>query len=100
MIEALKRENKRLKEELEKARRQCLSLEEERRSWNEEKESLLWEQKILKQKIDDLLRRIYGRKSEKTPPGQLYLPWFQLAFEAQEEVEKELRSKAEDVEEA
>jgi hypothetical protein len=40
MIEALKRENKKLKEELERAHRQCLSLEEERRAWKEEKERL------------------------------------------------------------
>jgi len=106
MIEALKRENKELKEELERAHQQCLSLEEERKSWKEEKErlekeksSLLWERRLLQQKVDELLRKLYGPRSEKTSPDQPYLPFFQLSLEAEKEVEEELRSKAEEEEE-
>ena len=58
------------------------------------------EKRFLQQKIDALLRRIYGKRSEKYPSGQLDLPFDELIEEAEEEIKREeTAAKIEEIEE-
>jgi transposase len=89
MREEQAREINELKKELAQLCERCTSLEEEKRDLEAKNESLEVEIKFLKSRVEELLRRIFGRRSERLIPGQLDLPAFDLAQEAIKEIDAE-----------
>jgi len=81
-IAALEKSNAELRQRLELA-------EAESKSLRLDKEKLELERDSLKFKLQDALRRIYGRRSEKVNPDQLVFDFLKLGDEASEELKAE-----------
>jgi transposase len=78
-----------LLEKLEELQKENRELRERYASTEKHNRSLTLENKFLKQRVQDLVQRIFGRRSERLPAGQLDLPFAELAYEAKREVESE-----------
>jgi transposase len=89
MISDVQRELEELRKEIEGLRARSVAVTEEKESLEKKNQSLLRENRLLRQRVEDLVRRIYGRRSERFTPGQLELPLFELGQEAATEIANE-----------